>query len=64
MNNTTEQQAALPDPPRSWCCKIDCGAKAEWTIVHGEKPDDYTESCTAHVGELLTNAPEHRIYPK
>lgn len=40
-----------------------CSADAEWRIVHGDGPDDYTESCTEHVGFMLTDAPEHRIYP-
>lgn len=40
-----------------------CPNKAGWTIVHGETPDDYTESCTEHVGEMLTDAPVHQIYP-
>lgn len=40
-----------------------CPNLAEWTLVHGETPDDYTESCTEHVGVMLTDAVEHRIYP-
>lgn len=41
-----------------------CGKKAEWTIIDFENyPDHSTDSCTEHVGELLTDAPEHRIYP-
>jgi len=39
-----------------------CRKKAEWTIIHGLSPDDYTEACTDHVGDLLTDAKEHRIY--
>lgn len=53
------------------CCYLEgghsngarCERSAQWTIVFGETPDDYTEACSAHVGELLTDAPEHRIYP-
>lgn len=45
------------------CCFPDCEKLAEWVIVHGQAPDDYTESCSVHVGELLTDAPEHKIYP-
>ncbi len=45
------------------CCKLDCDANAEWLIVNGVTPDSYTESCTAHVGELLSDASEHKIYP-
>jgi hypothetical protein len=50
------------------CCYIaptsgyQCGNTAEWRIVHGNGVDDYTESCTRHVGEMLTDAVEHRIY--
>lgn len=40
-----------------------CPDKPEWRIVYGASSDDYTESCTAHVGPMLTDAPEHRIYP-
>lgn len=50
------------------CCYIgeagdDCSKPAEWTIVHGPMPDDYTEACTRHVGDVLTDSDEHRIYP-
>ena len=51
------------------CCYIgpksgfQCGNDPEWRIVWGDGPDDYTESCTRHVGEMLTDALEHRIYP-
>ncbi len=51
-----------------WCCWIGgwrnrpCRASAEWLIVHGPGPEDYTHACTDHVGELLTDASEHRIY--
>lgn len=45
------------------CCQIGCEEKAEWNIVWGNSPDDYTHACTKHVGELLTEASEHRIYP-
>ena len=39
-----------------------CIEKAEWVIVHGQGPNDYTESCTEHVGVMLSDAKEHRIY--
>lgn len=54
---------------KSWCCYIDektgesCHAKAEWELRHGHGIDDYTHCCTEHVGVLLTDAAEHRIYP-
>jgi hypothetical protein len=51
------------------CCYINpatgksCGREAEWRIDPsvGHPLDRYTEACTAHVGELLTDAPEHCI---
>lgn len=49
------------------CCYIDqetgeeCPNRAEWEITSGPGLDDYTHSCTCHVGHLLTNAPEHSI---
>jgi hypothetical protein len=51
------------------CCYIDpetdrpCERAAEWSIYHGPRHDDYTHACTAHVGALLTDAYEHRVYP-
>lgn len=45
------------------CCKLGCEHKAEWRIFNGPGPEDYTEACTPHVGELLSDAPEHRVYP-
>lgn len=49
---------------KSHCCYIapysdskghgdQCKADAEWTITFGPGPDDYTEVCTAHVGDML-----------
>lgn len=56
--------------PRTCCCipdqtKLDqvCPKPAEWQIWSGTGPDDYTEACSAHVGLLLSDAPEHRILP-
>lgn len=46
------------------CCKLDCQHESEWVIYDGAGPEDYTEACTVHVGDLLSDAPEHRIYPK
>ncbi len=45
----------------SSCCYLDCFKEAEWLIVHGDGPDDNTQSCTKHVGLLLTDAPIHYI---
>lgn len=45
------------------CCALGCGLQARWLIEYGDTPDDFTDSCTLHIGELLTDKPEHRIYP-
>jgi len=42
------------------CCQIDCDKDAEWEIYADGVPD--TTACTEHVGELLTDAKEHRVY--
>ena len=42
------------------CCQIDCKKPAEWEIYADAVPD--TVACTEHVGELLTDAQEHRIF--
>jgi len=42
------------------CCQIDCNETAEWEIYADAVPD--TLACTKHVGELLTDAIEHRIF--
>lgn len=36
------------------CCQLGCPEKAEFVIRWGNAPDDYTESCYTHVGELLS----------
>lgn len=55
----------IPDDQQDGANVIGCLKEAEWRIVYGNgsDPDGYTESCTSHVGEMLTDAPEHRIYP-
>lgn len=52
----------LPSTLKPHCCYIGCKKQAEWQLIHGRSPDDYTESCTEHVGHLLTDTPEIRIY--
>jgi len=42
------------------CCQIGCEKEAEWEIYADGVPD--TTACTEHVGELLTDANEHRIF--
>ncbi len=41
------------------CCQLTCKKPAEWEIY---TKDDNTVACTEHVGELLTDAKEHRIF--
>jgi len=42
------------------CCELNCTKDAEWEIYADGVPD--TAACTEHVGELLTDAKEHRIF--
>lgn len=54
--------------PGSLCCYINpetgaCPKRAEWIIYDGPRSDDYTEACTEHVGALLSDADEFRVYP-
>jgi len=45
------------------CCVVGCEKEAEWMIeIHPYKQDDFTTACTGHVGELLTDAPEHIVH--
>ncbi len=43
--------------------RLRCDAPAEWVLVSGPTDADVTYACTAHVGYLLTDATEQRIYP-
>lgn len=49
------------------CCAIGCPKDAEFEIFYegATRPDDSisTDACTEHVGELLTDAPQHWIFP-
>ncbi len=64
-------QTGEPQTFQPICCFIDpksklgegCNNYAEWEIVHGERDSDNTQSCTEHIGYLLTDAPIHYIYP-
>ncbi len=40
-----------------------CAMPAEWTIVFGDGPDDYTEACAEHVGKLLTPGVNNVVFP-
>lgn len=45
------------------CSHPACTKDAEWVIVSGHTKDDWREACTAHVGELLPDGQEHKVYP-
>lgn len=65
----TASTPAEADTATHRCCYVDqqtdarCGSTAGWEIWHGHGPEDNTQACTVHVGELLTDAPEHTIVP-
>ena len=44
------------------CCYLGCESAAEWRI-DTDKPYTETLACTAHVGELLSDAPVHYVSP-
>ena len=55
--------------PRLHCCWIgrngeECEDAASWELWDGIEPyfDHYVHACTEHVGALLTDRPEHRVY--
>ena len=61
----------LPPIPGSWYERyrwlvslLGCKRRGMWTIVDGLglESHNYTESCTKHVGVLLTDADSHRIF--
>lgn len=47
------------------CCVIGCGKPAEFQIEGHplRSPDDWTDACRDHVGELLDDASAHIVYP-
>jgi len=55
-----EFRSATPGPER---LALGCQRPAEWEIICGDGPDDYTHSCTDHVGSLLTDAEAFFVYP-
>lgn len=50
-----------PKAGEPYCCKIGCDQKADYEIRHGERIDDYTHACLAHIPDLMTDAPRHYI---
>ena len=55
-----EKDADIGEVGKEHCCQIDCEKDAEWEIYADGVAD--TAACTEHVGELLTDASEHRIF--
>lgn len=59
----------MPSEPLSpFCCYLfddggACPNDAQWTIIYGPAPCDYTDACTAHVGELLEPDKENTVIP-
>lgn len=49
--------------PRRECCFIGCAATAEWELWPSTAVYESTDACTAHVGNLLDDAPETRVIP-
>jgi hypothetical protein len=61
--SVTTREIERPEE-KPYCCHIPCSGAAQWEIWHvSGDPYDSTHACTEHVGELLTDAPEHRVYP-
>ena len=44
-----------------FCCYPGCPNDAAWMLSCETDPDTY--ACTAHVGEMLTDAPLHWVEP-
>ncbi len=40
-----------------------CEADAEWFVVYGAAPEDYTFACSEHLGLLLGDEPYFQIWP-
>lgn len=40
-----------------------CSADAEWELHGSNTPREPVDACTAHVGALLDDSPETRVYP-
>ena len=40
-----------------------CNADAEWELFGSKEPCEPVDGCTAHVGALLDNSPETRVFP-
>lgn len=53
------------------CCYLEggkadgapCQAAAEWELYGSNEPREPTDACTKHVGEVLDDSPETRVFP-
>lgn len=53
------------------CCYLEngradgasCSADAEWELCGSNTPREPVDACTKHVGELLDDSPETRVFP-
>jgi hypothetical protein len=61
--NTPEVDAPDVESKQGSCCWIDCPKDATWRAWEGPSQEDYTEACDDHLGVLLSDAPEHRVFP-
>ena len=52
-----------PSKLKPHCCFVGCQERAEWQLWDGPGLEDYTESCTSHVGAMLTDAEVTRVCP-
>lgn len=48
---------------KALCCKVGCRKDAVWQIWTGNTPDDYTEACQVHVGDLLLPGVQNDLHP-
>jgi hypothetical protein len=53
---------------KPFCCYLfddvnACPNDAQGTIIYGPAPFDYTDACTAHVGDLLEPDKENTVIP-
>lgn len=60
FDNDVDDEQVKPDGLH--CCLIDCKNLPEWEIRYSDRPDDYSQACFAHVGELLVDS-TNTVYP-
>ncbi len=51
------------DVPILPCAHCWCANKAEWMIIDGFAPEDYTYACTEHIGSLLQSGRKSTVVP-